>query len=82
MREAGANRWRLGACVLRRELHRQQLASLLATAAEHLAPPPRFHARTKAVRPNASLVAGAIRWLTHSNSLRKAAEIEAKEGEG
>lgn len=81
-RAVGAKRNGLGACVLRREFDRQPLTTLLATAAEHLAPPARFHARAEPMLPNTTLVAGTIRRLTHSNSLRKAAEIEAKEREG
>lgn len=79
-RAAGANRNGLGGCVLRRQFDRQALAALLATTAQDLAPPARLHARTEPVLPNTTLVAGTIRRLTHSNSLREAAKSGRKNG--
>lgn len=80
-RLARTNRRWLGGRVLRRQFDRQLLTPLLATAAEYSAPPPRFHARTEAMRAEAALVPRTIRRLAHSY-LRKLLKIVGKEREG
>ena len=54
--------------VLAGKLYRQALASFLPTAAQNFTSPLRGHARAKSVCADAALVAGTIRWLTHSDS--------------
>src|SRR3954469_12271381 len=51
--------------VLAGQLDRQTLATLPATAAQRLPSPLCLHARAESVRPDATLVAGAVRGLTH-----------------
>jgi hypothetical protein len=62
-------RW-LGSGVLRRNLDGQTLPAFLSAPAKNFAAPSRRHTSTEAVSANASFVAGAIRWLTHSILLR------------
>jgi hypothetical protein len=57
-----------GAGVLAGKLDRQALATLLPTATQNFASPFGFHARAETVRPNATLVAGAVGGLTHACS--------------
>jgi len=64
-----------GACVLAREAHRQDLAALLAAAAEYFASPLGFHARAESVRANAALVPRTVCWLTHASN----SEIRARD---
>lgn len=70
----GNSRW-LGAGVLRRQFHRQPLASLFATAAQNVTPPPRLHACTKAVRAHSTLVARTICGFTHDPISKKSCWI-------
>lgn len=64
------NRRLLGARVLRRQLYREPLATLLAAAAEDVTPPAGFHPGSEPVSTNAALVPRTVRGLAHSNSPR------------
>jgi hypothetical protein len=64
----------LGACVLAREFDGQTSTSLLATTAQDFTSPLGFHARAKSVSLNATLVTGAVGWLTHDCSKNGAKE--------
>ena len=57
-----------GAGVLAGEANRQALAALPPPAAENFAAPLGLHASAETMRPDAALVAGAIRRLTHTDS--------------
>src|SRR4051812_333421 len=64
-RSCREKRARSGAGVLAREAHRQDLAALLAAAAENCASPLGFHARAESVCADAALIPGTICGLTH-----------------
>jgi hypothetical protein len=66
--DARGRSWPLCASVLRRQLHRQALPSLLSAAAEDLTTPLRFHSRTESVRVQSALVSRAVCWLPHGDS--------------
>src|SRR6476620_1097443 len=71
---------RSGAGVLAREAHRQDLAPLLATAAENCTSPLGFHARAESVRTDAALVPGTICGLTHLKTpIRNAFRVVRRE---
>ncbi len=70
--------WRLlRACVLRRQLYREPLATLLAAAAEDVTSPAGLHPRSESMGANTSLVPRAIRGLAHYFS-PEAAEIRGE----
>jgi hypothetical protein len=67
--------------VLRRQLHGETRAALLATATQHRTPPAGGHAGPKAVRTNPALVARTIGWFTHSKTSPERSTCDsAKEG--
>ena len=57
-----------GASVLAGKLYRQTLAPLFPTAAQYFTTPLRLHARAETVRPDATLVPGAVCGLAHAGS--------------
>src|SRR4051812_42498701 len=60
----------LGAGVLAREPHRQNLAAFLATAAENFTSPLGGHARAESVCADAALVPGTVCGLSHDQLLQ------------
>lgn len=61
--------------VLRRQLHGETRATLLATATQHRTPPTGGHAGPKAMCTNPTLVARAIGWFTHSKNLGRTIDL-------
>lgn len=64
--------------VLGRQPHSQPLAPLLAATTQDLTSPPGLHARTKAVRADAALVARAVCWFAHSPQTYASGEVGSR----